>query len=235
MAVLNVQYLVTSAIFLSVQDAAFQPDINSGYQAFALDQINSILDDWRDYIPFNQEITFDNISDLTSTEFVEVNTVQFVLLTEADNNAAFYLRKASLDEFKRQQVIIGLEAFPGIYYFDQNLQRINIYPLPSQPNYQFVVRGRLAQINLVLTDVIPANMPRFMWDAVIWETAFRLAARYGTQWDAKKETLRNYTYKSLTDKKEIDITPDIHNVFGQPGISYASPFPIWYFVSGGGT
>ncbi len=232
---MNVQSLVTRAIFKSVQDRQFQPDINSGYQAFAVDELNSILDEWRDMIPFNQEITFNSIDNLTSTTFVEVNTVQFVLITEASNNAAFYLRPTSLNEFKRQQVIVGLQAFPGIYYFDQNLQKINIYPLPSQPDYQFIVRGRISQINLGLFDDIPANMPRFMWNALVYELGFRIAAEFGIPWDAKKESTRQAVLLSLETKKEIDITPDIHNVFGQPGISYDSPFPIWYYVSGGGT
>lgn len=232
---MNVQYLVESAIFLSLQDRQYQPDINAGYQASALNQLNLLLDEWRDEIPFASEITFNNVTNLNSTTFVEVDTVQYVIISSQTNNAAFFLRGVSLNEYKQQQVIIGLGAFPNIYYFDQLLQRINIYPAPSQTNYQFIVRGRVAQINLGLFDDIPANMPPFMRSALIYELAFRLCAEYGVMWDAKKETTRTTTQAQLLNKKEIDLTPDNDCVFGTPGVGQNAPYPSWYYISGGGT
>lgn len=231
---MNVQSLVDDAIFLSLQDAQFQPDINAGYQAFALNELNNILDEWRDLIPFGSNITFNNVSNLLSTTFVEVESVQYVIISSGTNNAAFYLRSVSENEFKREQVIIGLSAFPNIYYFDQLAQRINIYPAPTQTNYQFIVRGHISQINLGLFDNIPVNMPRFESSALTYEIAFRLCARYGADWDAKKETIRTQTFASLQNKKEIDLSPDTDLVFGTPGVAYKSPFPEWYYISGGG-
>ena len=232
---MNVQSLVEQAIFLSVQDAQFQPDVNAGYQAFALNELNNILDEWRDLIPYGSQVTFNNVTNLLTTTFVEVDTVQYVIISSGTNNAAFYLQSVSESEFKRQQVIVGLRAFPNIYYFDQLLQRINIYPEPTQTNYQFIVRGRISQINLGLFDDIPANMPRFQSNALVYELAFRTAARYGVEWDAKKETTRNNLLLQLTNKKEIDLSPDNNIVFGKPGLSTNAPFPIWYYISGGGT
>lgn len=231
---MNVKYLVDNAVFLSLQDAQFQPDINPGYADFAVNEINNVLDEWRDKIPYANEVTFNNITNLLSTTFVEVNTVQFVIISSGTNNAAFYLRSVSLDEFKREQAIIGLNAFPAIYYFDQLLQRINIYPGPTQPSYQFIVRGRIASVNLGLFDTIPANIPRFMQNALIYEIAFRLVARFGTQWDAKKETIHAGLLATLENKKEVDLSPDNESVFGAPGVSSNSPFPFWYYMSGGG-
>jgi hypothetical protein len=230
----NVKYLVDKAIFLSLQDPQFQPDINATYQQFALNEINNLLDEWRDKIPFSTEITFNNVTNLQSTTFVEVDTVQYVIISGGNNNAAFYLREASESEFKRLQTIIGLAAFPNVYFFDQLLQRITIYPAPTQTDYQFIVRGRVASIDLGLFDDIPANIPRFMQNAIIYEIAFRLCAQYGADWDAKKENLRNSLLASLDNKKVIDLTPDIENVFGRPGTQYRSPFPTWYYISGGG-
>jgi hypothetical protein len=230
----NVQSLVESAIFKSLQDRQFQPDVNSGYQTFALNELNNILDEWRDKIPFASEITFNNVSNLTTTTFVEVDTVQYVIITSQTNNAAFYLRSVSESKYKQLQTIIGLNSFPEIYYFDQLLQKINIYPGPTQDNYQFIVRGRVAQINLGLFDDIPANMPRFQQNALVYETAFRLCAEYGVEWDAKKEIIRNDLLAQLLGKKEIDLSPDNDNVFGRPGVNYNSPYPTWYYLSGGG-
>jgi hypothetical protein len=231
----NVQSLVESAIFKSLQDRQFQPDVNSGYQTFALNELNNILDEWRDVIPFGTQVVFNNITNLTSTSFVEVNTVQYVIISSSTNNAAFYLRSVSESEFKRLQTIVDLRSFPAIYYFDQLLQKINIYPAPTQTNYQFIVRGRLAQINLGLFDEIPANMPRFMSNTLVYELAFRLCAEYGVEWDAKKETIRNSLLAQLENKKEIDLSPDNSIVFGTPGTSYNAPYPTWFYISGGGS
>lgn len=231
---MNVQSLVEQAIFLSVQDAQFQPDINAGYQEFALNELNNILDEWRDIIPFGTQVIFNDVDDLLATTFVEVDTVQYVIISSGTNNAAFYLRSVSENEFKRLQTIVNLQSFPTIYYFDQLLQRINIYPGPTQTNYQFIVRGRISQINLGLNDAIPANMPRFQSNALVYEIAFRTAARYGAAWDAKKESIRNALLQQLIKKKEIDLSPDNNIVFGNPGITYNSPYPTWFYISGGG-
>jgi hypothetical protein len=232
--VANVQSLVDRAIFKSLQDRQFQPDVNSGYQTFAINELNSVLDGWRDIIPFGTQIIFNDVVNLQSTTFVEVDTVQYVIISSSTNNAAFYLQSKSESEFKRYQTIIGLNAFPTIYWFDQLLQRINVYPGPTQTNYQFIVRGRVSQINLGLFDDIPANMPLFQQDALVFEVAFRLCAEYGVEWDAKKEAIRQDLLTRLLGKKEIDLSPDIDNVFGNPGISYNAPFPTWYYISGGG-
>jgi hypothetical protein len=231
----NVQFLINQAIFLSVQDAAFQPDINYGYQEFALSQLNFLLDEWRDKIPFSQQVTFNDVDDLLSTTFAQVDSVQYVLTDNEDNNPAFYLIEKSLNEYKRLQNIIGLTAFPAIYYFDQLEQALEIYPLPSQTNYQFIVRGRVLHVSLGLFDEIPANLPPFMQNAIIHEIAFRLCARYGVEWDAKKENLRVGLLAQLENKKEIDISPDIDISMGTPGITYKSPFPTWFYMSGGGS
>jgi hypothetical protein len=230
----NVKYLADNAIFLSLQDPQFQPDINATYADFAVNEINNLLDEWRDKIPFSSEITFNNVTNLLATTFVEVDTVQYVIISSGTNNAAFYLREVSESEFKRIQTIIGLAAFPNVYFFDQLLQRITIYPAPTQDNYQFIVRGRVGSVDLGLFDEIPANIPRFMQNAIIYEVGFRLAARYGADWDAKKETIRNGLLETLDNYKVIDLTPDVECVFGRPGTQYRAPFPIWYYISGGG-
>ena len=231
---MKVKYLVDNAIFLSLQDARFQPDINSNYAEFALYEFNNLLDEWRDRIPYSQEVTFNNVTNLLTTTFVEVDTVQYVIITGGTNNPAFYLRSVSESEFKQLQTIIGLSSFPAVYFFDQLIQRIQIYPSPTQNNYQFIVRGRIGSANLGLFDDVPANLPRFMQNAFIYEMAFRLAGRYGADWDAKKEDTRTRLLQDLDNKKAIDLTPDHESVFGRPGTRYDAPFPTWYYISGGG-
>jgi hypothetical protein len=229
----KVKYLVDNAIFLSLQDARFQPDINANYAEFGLYEFNNLLDEWRDHIPYSQEITFNSVNNLLATTFVEVDTVQYVIISGGTNNAAFYLRGVSESEFKQIQQIIGLSSFPAVYFFDQLIQRIQIYPTPTQTDYQFIVRGRIGSANLGLFDDVPANLPRFMQNAFIHEMAFRLAARYGGDWDAKKEDTRTRLLRDLENKKAIDLTPDRENVFGRPGTRHDAPFPIWYYISGG--
>lgn len=232
---MNVKFLVDNAIFSSLQDARFEPKINPNYAEFALSQVNFLLDEWRDNIPYASEVTFNNISSLLATTFVEVDTVQYVIISGGQSNAAFYLQSVSLNQYKQQQVLIGLNAFPNIYYFDQLLQRINIYPGTTQNNYQFIVRGRVGSLNLGMFDDIPANLPLFMQNALIYEIAFRLVGRYGADWDAKKEATKNGLLMQLENKKEIDLTPDIDIVFGTPGVAHNAPYPVWYYISGGNT
>lgn len=228
---MNVQKLVTSAIFKAgLQDREHQPMVNAGYQDTALDFMNNILDEWRDNIPYANQVRFNDIDNLTATSFVEVDTVQYVI----PNEVPFLLKESTLTEFKQAQAIIDLKAFPSRYYFDQLSQTIEIYPLPSQTAYYFLVKGRIGQIDLGIYDDIPANMPRFMQDALIHECAYRLACEYGRKWSPEKEERRQGLLKTLLTKKEIDLSPDRNLVFGLPGVQDSAPFPIWFYISGGG-
>jgi hypothetical protein len=231
---MKVKSLVDQAIFLSVQDAEFQPDIEQTYASFAVNEINNLLDEWRDQIPYSNEITFTNVSNLNSTTFSEVDTVQYVIISSGTNNAAFYLRPVQESLFKQQQQIIGLKSFPTIYYFDQLIQKINVYPAPTQNDYNFIVRGRVLNVDLGLFDDIPANLPRFMTNAIIYEVAFRLAARFGNVWSDSKENTRQGLLNGLLNKKSIDLTPLNECVFGLPSMKNNAPFPTWFYISGGG-
>jgi hypothetical protein len=101
-------------------------------------------------------------------------------------------------------------------------------------DYKFIVQGRIAQIDLGIYDEIPANMPRFMQDALIFELAYRLSIEYGRLWSDKKEERRTALLRTLVQKKEVDLTPPRNNVFGTPGLTNRSPFPTWFYISGGG-
>jgi hypothetical protein len=98
-----------------LQDREHQPKINAGYQDTALDFMNNILDEWRDKIPYKQQVTFNNVDNLLNTTFVEIDAIQYVI----SNNIPFFLREKSLNEFLQLQNVIDLKSFPGIYYFDQ--------------------------------------------------------------------------------------------------------------------
>lgn len=224
----NVQSIITDAIYNSLQDRQFQADINAGYLDFGLNQLNILLDEWRNLIPFSQVVTFNNVDDLENSTFLNVETVNFIL-----NTASQPLTRVSLTRFKEQQAIIGLLGIPIIYYFDELTQSIMVYPRPSNPQYQFTVWGRIQQVTLGMYDEVPANMPPFMRNAVIQELSYRFAAAFGVPWSGEKEFTRQGLIKSLKNKKSIDLRAPRNLVFGLPNSSKIAPFPWLYYVSGG--
>lgn len=224
----NVQSIITDAIYLSLQDRQFQPDINAGYLDFGLNQLNLILDEWRNLIPFAQVVTFNNVDDLENSLFYNVETVNFILNTTSQT-----LQRVPLTRFKEQQAIIGLVGIPSIYYFDELTQSIMVYPRPSNPQYKFTVWGRIQQVTLSMFDTVPANMPPFMRNAVIYELAFRLANNYGVPFEAYKEITHQGLVKSLKNKKSFDLRAPRNIAFGLPNSSQIPPFPWLYYVSGG--
>lgn len=226
---MKVQQLLTNAIYKSVQDRAFQKVIEPHYYLVALNELNYVLDSWRDIIPYETSITFNNVSNLTATKYVEIDSVSYVL-----NQVSTVLGSRSLREFREQKSVQNLMGYPEIYYFDQLNQTLEIYPSPSNPSYQFIVVGRIAVSNLGEFDDVPKNMPPFMQDALIHEVGFRIAAEFGVAWDGKKEMLRTQLYSSLINKKNIDLTAKPECVLGVPDTQSSSPFPLWYYMSGGG-
>jgi len=222
-----VKQLITDAIYKSLQDRELDPVVNSGYLLWGLEELNNILDEWRDKIPYNSVTTFNDVQSLENSRFTEITTVNYVL-----NNTSYSLKSVNLTKFKEIQQVIGLTGFPSCYYFDELTLGIQVYPAPSNSDYQFTVWGKAQQLSLGLTDEIPFNMPRFMINAATYELAFRFAAEYGALWDAKKETIRNSLLNSLMTKQVVDLNPDLNCVFGNSGST--APFPYFYYISGGG-
>lgn len=226
---MNVQSIVTNSIYLSLQDREHQSQINSGYEQFALTQVNSLLDEWRNDIPFSQQVTFNNVSNLQNSTFVSVANVNYVL----QQNVSTPLIEVNLTQFMQIQGIIGLLGIPQWYYFDELAQTIQVYPLPSNPTYQFIIQGRIQQINLGLFDTIPANMPPFMVNAVQYEVAFRLCGSFGAEWNDYKEQTRQALITGLKNKRNIDLSTPVQLVFGRPNTSNVPPYPWFWAISGG--
>ena len=225
---MNVQAIIAEAIYKSLQDRQFTPSVNPGYSAFALFELNNILDEWRDKIPWAQELTFTNITELSNTQFVSVVNVNFVL-----NNVQTPLIRVSLTQFNEIQNVLGLVGIPQVFYFDELAQTILVYPGPANPSYSFTVWGRLSQQPLLLTDQVPVNMPRSMMNAVIYELAFRLTQEYGVPWDEKKEATRQKLIAELDKKNDIDVSAQRNIMFGRPQMQQSAPFPYFYYLSGG--
>lgn len=224
-----VKFIVDRAIYKSLQDPEHQPVINSGYAAFVLSELNLLLNEWRDYIPFKETITFNNIENLTNTTFSSVRTVNYIIDT-----VSFALKRVTLTQLKEIETIIRLKSFPEIYYFDELKQTIQIYPAPSDQAFTITVWGRVLNVDLGLTDAIPANLPPFMVNALIYELAFRAAGQYGIVWDDKKEITHQSLVATLINKKDIDLTPARNLIFGIPKSRDGHPWPTFYFLSGGG-
>lgn len=226
---MEVEQILTDAIYNSVQDRKFEPVIDPVYLLFSLQVLNKVLDGWRDKIPYYSQITFNDVNNLQNTTFVSVLTVNYVIGV----NVSTLMREQSLAKFRELKTILDLTGFPTIYYFDEGTQKIEVYPLPSPQPYKFIVEGKVSQINLGLNDTIPANMPSFMVDAVTQEISFRMCAEFGIYWSPEKEALRQALIKGLEDKEVIDLTPDTNLVFGDPRSNGVPPFPYFYFLSGG--
>lgn len=225
----TVNYVLSEAIYGSLQDRQFQAPINASYQEVALRFLESLLDEWRDKVPFAQQIEFATVEDLINTTFTSVSNVNFILNVK---NQEPLTRVTGKDEWYNIQNIIDLNGIPQFYYFDELTQTIDVYPIPNQPNYSFIVWGRTQLSAVQPEDELPANMPFFMVNAIIYELAFRLCAEYGTSWDVKKESVRQNLLKLLNKKKDIDLRTPVQTVFKRSGTRIPG-FPVYYFLWGG--
>lgn len=224
----NVQSIVTNAIYTSLQDRRFLPNINAGYLKFGISQLNFLLDGWRNLIPFSSHVTFNDVENLEATTFVQVETVNFTL-----NQQSWTLMPVTLTQFTEIKLTLNLTGIPIVYYFDELNQTIEVYPRPAQPAYRFMVWGRISQINLGEFDEIPANMPGFMEDAVTYELAYRMAAQFGVPFNDYKDDIRKGLIQSLKNKKSVNLTAPRDLVFGSPTNSTYAPYPYLFFMSGG--
>lgn len=224
----TVNYVLTEAIYKSLQDRQFQAPIQGSYLEVALRTLESLFDEWRDKIPFAQQFTFNNVDELTDTNFVSVQNVNYIL--PARNQMP--LRRVDRDEFYNIQNIIGLKGLPQVWWFDELEQTIHVYPEPQNPNYQFIVWGRPAMSAMQPSDLLPDNMPTFMITAITYELAFRLCSEYGVPWDEKKEMVRQQLLLMLDKKKTIDLKPQIMKIF-KTGGNTVPPFPYYFYLWGG--
>lgn len=225
----RVQFILTQAIYKAgLQDVQFFAPLQGSYQEVALNDLTGLLDEWRDKVPFAQQVTYDNVTELAATPYTSVANVNYIL----PPNVQVALESVGKDEFYRRQTIIGLNSIPAIYWFDELSQTINVYPVPTQPSYQFVVWGRQQMVVVLPTDVLPSNIPRFMADALIYELAYRLAALYGVPWSPEKDAIRMKLVNMLENKKDIDLRAPVSSVFGRPG-AQIPPYPYLYWMIAG--
>jgi hypothetical protein len=220
----TVNYVLTQAIYTSLQDAEFQAPIKATYQETALLFLQSLCDEWRDKVPFAQQFQFNNVDELADTQFTSVQNVNFIL---SGNNQVPLERSYDKDKFYNIQGIIGLQGIPEEYYFDELTQTILVYPTPNQPSYSFIVWGRPQLYAISPEDVLPDNMPYFMVTALIYEIAFRLCARYGVTWSADKQSIRDTLSGYLNQKKTIDLRAPIQRIFKRSG-TRVPPYPYFY-------
>jgi len=207
----NVLKIVTDAIYKTgMQDRSLDKTLTQVPLEFALDELNKLLDSWRDKIPFDTKIEFNSASDLEQTKFVSISSINYIY----GQSISYPLRAVSLSEFSALNNVLNIISIPSIYYFDLLTQNIEIYPRTFNDSGRFIVNGRLSQINLGLEDKIPANMPLFMQDAVVWELAFRIAAEYNLSWSELKIKAYQNAIDRLDSMNYIDIKIDRQPLFG---------------------
>jgi hypothetical protein len=225
----NVEGLVSQAVYTSLQDSQANPSINAGYLTYGTYELGNILDEFKDWIPFAQELTYDNIDELTETLFVSVSNVNYVL-----NTVQTPLMRMDLTRFNDNQTILGLVGVPQYYYFDELKQTIMVYPNPSNPQYSFTVWGRESQEGLTTFSVLPLNMPPFQINFLIYKLAHRCCARFGTYWSDDKDKILMRLERNLMIKRDLDFTPRRNIVMGRPGTQGIPGFPYFFWASGGG-
>jgi hypothetical protein len=224
----SVRGLVSEAFYMSLYDEEFQPDIPPGQMNIGLKALNYLLDEWRDKIPYTFTNRYSNVDDLMNTQYVQVDVVSFII-----NDFKQVLRRCSYTEWEQLTTITDLSGYPCIYWFDESVQTINIYPTPTQPNYIFEVLGRMALGAVTLNDYLPADMPVFMQSACLYELAFRLAGKFSVDWDEKKLKTYNDTMMGMLNKRIIDTKAPIKRVIPNEGSGETPGYPYWYFMSGG--
>lgn len=223
-----VRELLTDACYLSLNDENFQPAISPGTLTSALRQFNLMLDEYRDSIPYTFQYYFDDVDDLQETTFVMVDDVAFII-----NTVVVPLTPVNLIRWREFSTVENLVGFPQIYFFDESVQTIRVYPAPSMPAYQFLVNGRRALGPLALDDDLPDNMPDYMKNVLMYEMAFRLCGKNGVPWSPEKDAVRQRLQQQLKNKEVIDLEPRMNIVFPRSGNSIPG-FPYYYYLSGGG-
>lgn len=225
---ITVGTVVTDALFLSLYDRQLGPPISGGDMDWALYMMQYLLDEWRDLIPYTAYYSFNNVDQLTNTQFVQVDNVSYVL---PGLTTKYPLIAVTNEQWIRQNLVINLKAIPNIYWFDPLAQTINVYPGPSQTSYQFIVYGRPAMIAQYQYALMPDNMPIYMISALKYELAFRLAGERGILFNDYKMKTKQETFDYLWSKREIDISPaDNTEMTSNP--AQTSPYPIWAVLSG---
>ena len=220
--------VVQDALYLSLYDEVFQPAIDNGLVTSALAQFNLMLDEYRDKIPYTFQYQFTDVNDLQNTTFVTVDKLAYVI-----NGIVFPMACLNLVRYREIAVVEGLVGIPMVYFFDESTQSIEVYPMPSNPSYAFILNGRRALGPLALEDNLPPNMTQFMQNALTYELAFRLCGKFNAQWNESKEFTRQQLMKGLLDKRVIDLTPQRNLIFGSCDPSIP-PFPEFFYVCGGG-
>lgn len=220
----SVRGLLAQALYTSMFDEVLQP-IPPSYMSIALTMLNYVLDTWRDKIPYDFTFRFNSVDELEDTNFVQVDVVSYIL-----NNTKITLKRLQMQPYQEQTPIENLTGYPQEYWFDESTQTIHVYPRPSNPDYQFEVQGRTALGDVTMDSLLPANMPKFMQWALIYELAFMLCGRFGTAWNEQKEQARQTLLMQLDGKQVMNLKPQTRLAFGNKS---ALPFPFFYYLSGG--
>jgi hypothetical protein len=226
------QELVTEALYLSRYDRQLQPAIDGGVTAAALNTLNIVFDTVRDLIPYSVEYTFNDVNDLLDTQFVQVDNVSFVIPGSPKRNQ-YQLIACDLTRFVAEKVILDLKALPAFYYFDPLKQNIDVYPLPTNQTYAFIVWGRTQIGPLTAFSSIPFNVPKFMIQYLIYELASQLALEAGVPFNEKKEKKRAELLAQLKSKRETPLSTPARMVFGPTQAGGIPPYPWFYKLSGG--
>jgi hypothetical protein len=225
-----VDYLVSEAIYeAGLQDRQLEASIDGGVQTDALNRLNLLFDTWRSRIPYASSYTFSSYLDLIGTQFVNVDTVNYVL---SGQPVQYPLRKVDLNQWTLETSVINLKGLPMIYYFDPQYQTIKVYPNPIDVGaYSFIVWGRPAMGPLSLGQQLPPQIPSYMVDAFIYELAFRLSSTYGIPFSPEKEKLRQETFNNLKSQQVVAMSPRRNIVFKRR--NSVGGYPWFYDLSGG--
>lgn len=229
MTTATVATLVNNAMYKSLYDRQYYPTISGPDSQTGLQLLREIMDECRDVVPFVQRLVTTTQDQLTNTDFVGVQVINYYLST----NVKYPLYWRNIRVYNDDSLIQNLQAPPKYYWFDELTQTINVYPKPNNigSGWNFEIFGFMALTALTLQTELPASMPVFLKSYLEYELAMRLCNEYGVEWSPQKEAIRAKLYKQALIKRNIDLTPDYEPAFKTGNVD--APWPWLWSISGG--
>lgn len=220
-----IREIVLNGLYNSLSDSEFEPT-GGGNTEVALSILKRLLDEFKFQFPYFEHQRFTSYASLSSTVFNKIQSVDYVLDT-----IRFPLVSKPWGIFNEMSAVIGQTGVPEIYYFDQLLKKINVFPAPSDSEI-FDVYGYKEISTITLATVVPDNFTPTFQTFIEQELARRLSARFSVTWTEQKDEIRKLAYKNLEVHREVDLTPDVGERIASSSTSNA-PYPFFYKISGG--
>lgn len=193
--------LLQGAMYLSTNDREFFTVDESGQRIqVALDIYKAVVDEHRVHLPFYEEKTINNSSELVGVGAYGVVFVDYVL-----GNTRIRLERKDFSLYKYYTSVIGLKSVPQWWYYDHTNDTIEVYPEASDTNNSFRVGIKAALTPQNIQSELPANFTLTMRRFVRYEVAKQLCDEFNIEWTPQKESTRMQLLDSLITYGEANV------------------------------